>query len=132
LTVRGEEARVTARVGNVLTLSFENDFDDAPVTWFTFTPTGQTIRASGDLVKPVRNAVITLFNTLGPARSEFSETSWVAELKRSKLFGAITDVAGVDDADLITPAATVVPVDDLGEDFQIPYLIPGDISVHKA
>ncbi len=129
IQVEGEEALVTQRVGNVLTLSFEDDYDDNPVSWFTFTVTTQDIRASGDLVRPVRNSILELFNTLGPARSDYSETSWISELKRSKLFAAITDVNGVDDAVLTTPAANVVPVDDYGE--EVPFLIPGTIKVYK-
>lgn len=129
ITVMGEEARVTDRTGNVLTLSFEDDYDGNPVTWFTFTVTTQDIRASGDLVRPVRDAIMALFNTLGPARSDYAGTSWIAELKRSKLFGAITDVSGVDDAVLTTPATNVVPVDTYG--VTIPFLIPGYIKIWK-
>ena len=129
IQVEGEEAMVTNRVGNVLTLSFEDDYDGNPVTWFTFTVTTQDIRASGDLVRPVRNAILALFNTLGPARTDYFETSWTADLKRSKLFAAITDVSGVDDAVITTPAANVVPVDALGT--SVPFLIPGTIKVYK-
>ncbi len=130
ITVLGEEALVTNRAGDVLTLSFEDDYDGNEVTWFTFgTATGEDIRASGDLVKPIRNAVIALFNTLGPARSTWSETTWISELKRSKLFGAITDVPHCDDANLITPASNVVPVDLYGD--SVPFLVPRYIKVHK-
>lgn len=125
----GEEAMVTLRVGNVLTLSFEDDYDGNPVTWFTFTVTTQSIRASGDLVTPVRNAILALFNTLGPARTDYYETSWIAELKLSKLNGAITDVDGVDDCTITTPATTIVPVDDYG--VTVPFLTPGTIQVLK-
>jgi uncharacterized phage protein gp47/JayE len=129
ITVLGEEALVTARAGNVLTLSFEDDFDGNPVTWFSFTPTGQFIRASGDLVKPVKNAILELFNTLGPARSIYSQTSWIGDLKRSKLFAAITDVDGVDDATINTPSSNVVPVDAYGT--SVPFLVPRYIKVWK-
>ncbi len=131
ITVLGEEAMVTNRTGNVLTLAFEDDYDGNAVSWFTFTVSTQDIRASGDLVKPVRNAIIGLFNTLGPARSDYSETSWISDLRKSKLFAAITDVPGVDDADLVTPSSTVTPTDDYGDDLQIPFLVPGNIMVLK-
>jgi hypothetical protein len=130
ITVLGEEALVTARVGDVLTLSFEDDYDGDEVTWFSFDPDGEDIRASGDLVKPAKNAVIALFNTLGPARSTYSRTAWIAELKRSKLFAAITDVTGIDDCTLTTPASNVVPVDDYGE--TVPLLVPRYIKIWKA
>lgn len=129
IQVEGEEALVTNRVGNVLTLSFEDDYDGNEVTWFTFTVTTQDIRCSGDFVKPVRNAILALFNSLGPARSDYSETTWIGELKRSKLFGAITDTTGVDDCVLTTPAANVVPVDDYSD--EVPFIIPGKIQIHK-
>ena len=129
LTVLGEEAKVTNRVGNVLTLTFEDDYDGNAVAWFTFAPTGQDIRASGDLVKPTKNAILALYNSLGPARSTYARTAWVAELKRSKLFAAITDVTGVDDAVLTTPAANVVPVDTYGD--TVPLIVPRYIKVWK-
>ncbi len=127
----GEEAMVTNRTGDVLTLAFEDDYDGNAVSWFTFTVTTQDIRASGDLVKPVRNAILALFNTLGPARSDFSETSWIADLRRSKLFAAITDVPGVDDANLTDPSSTETPVDDFNDDNTIRFLTPGAIWVVK-
>jgi uncharacterized phage protein gp47/JayE len=132
LTVRGEEARVTNRATNVLTLSFENDHDDNVVTWFSFSVTDSTdtIRASGDLVKPVRFAIMDLFNSIGPARSSYSKTSWIDQLKLSKLYAAITDVAGVDDTTITTPNATVSPTtDDYGD--TIYFLVPGTIEVYK-
>lgn len=132
LTVNGEEARVTNRVGNVLTLSFDTDHDGNAVTWFTFSiSTGvDQIRASGDLVRPVRFAIMDLFNALGPARSTWSETSWLDQLKLSKLFAAITDVAGVDDATITTPVAnTSPPADTFGS--SVSFLVPGQIKVWK-
>ncbi len=129
LTVLGEEAKVTNRAGDVLTLTFENDYDGNEVDWFTFTPDGEDIRASGDLVKPTKNAILALFNTLGPARSEWSETNWISELKMSKLFGAITDVGGVDDAEINEPVANVAPVDTYGS--TVPLLVPRYIKVWR-
>jgi uncharacterized phage protein gp47/JayE len=132
LQVNGEEARVTNRLGNVLTLTFDTDHDGNAVAWFTFTvATGvDTIRASGDLVRPVKFAIIDLFNTLGPARSTWSETSWTDQLKLSKLFAAITDVAGVDDATVINPVGNVSPpADTFGA--SVSFLVPGKIEVLK-
>jgi uncharacterized phage protein gp47/JayE len=132
IQVRGEEARVTNRVGNVLTLSFEDDHDELPVDWFTFTVSAgvDTIRASGDLVRPVRFAIMDLFNTLGPARSDWSETSWIDQLKISKLYAAITDVAGADDADITVPASNASPTaDTFGS--SVAFLVPGNIQVLK-
>jgi uncharacterized phage protein gp47/JayE len=132
IQVRGEEARVTGRVGNVLTLTFDPDHDNNPVSWFTFgiSASVDTIRASGDLVRPVRDAIIDLFNTLGPARSAWSMTGWIDQLKFSKLFAAITDVTGVDDATIVTPAGNVSPpADTYGA--SVSFLVPGKIEVLK-
>ena len=130
IQVRGEEARVTNRVGNVLTLTFDTDHDDNPVAWFTFAiSTGvDQIRASGDVVRPVRFSVMDLFNTLGPIRTTWSETSWLDQLKLSKLFAAITDVAGVDDATIITPIANISPPDDTFGS-SVSFLVPGKIEI---
>jgi uncharacterized phage protein gp47/JayE len=132
LQVRGEEALVTGRAGNVLTLTFDTDHEGNAVNWFSFTLASgvDVIRASGDLVRPVRFAVIDLFNTLGPVRSTWSETSWNDQLRFSKLFGAITDVAGVDDATIITPSGNVSPpADTFGS--SVSFLVPGKIEVLK-
>jgi uncharacterized phage protein gp47/JayE len=132
IQVRGEEARVTNRVGNVLTLSFDTDHEGNAVTWFTFTVSAgvDVIRASGDLVRPVRFAIMDLFNTLGPVRSTWSETSWIDQLKISKLYAAVTDVAGVDDANITTPVANVSPTADTFGD-TVAFLVPGNIQVLK-
>ncbi len=132
ITVLGEEALVTNRTGNVLTLAFGDDYDGNPVSWFTFVVSTQDIRASGDLVRPARDAIQKLFNTLGPARSGFSRTSWTAELKRAKLFAAITDVDGIDDCTLTSPASSVDPVDDYNLSDTIKFLVPGNIKIWKA
>lgn len=130
IQVKGEEARVTNRVGNVLTLSFDTDHEGNPVSWFTFAiSTGvDGIRASGDLVRLVRFAIMDLFNTLGPARSTWSETSWSDQLKISKLYAAVTDVAGADDATITVPSVnTSPPADTFGS--SVSFLVPGFIQV---
>ena len=129
IQVLGEEATVVSRSVDNLVLSFENDFDGNAVTWFSFDPDGEELRASGDLVRPVKNAILKLFDTLGPARSSYAGTSWTSDLRLSKLFAAISDVTGVDDATITTPSATVAP-DDTFED-TVPFLIPGAIQVLK-
>ncbi len=129
LTVLGEEAKVTNRTGDVLTLAFSDNYDGNAVAWFTFTVSTQDIRASGDLVTPTRNAIFKLFNSLGPARSRYSETHWISELKLSKLFAAITDVTGVDDATITTPATNINGTDDYSD--SVPFLVPRYIKVWK-
>jgi uncharacterized phage protein gp47/JayE len=143
LTVRGEEAKVTARAGNVLTLSFA-----APATWFSFGLNAgvDTIRASGDLVIPARNAIIAQFGRLGPSRGSYAATPWEDTLRIAKLLGAVvptltrqTDgsllpsgVTGVKDMTLITPVANQTPTDPVEtNDAQINLLTPGTIIVRK-
>jgi uncharacterized phage protein gp47/JayE len=145
ITVDGEEATiVSVAPGNVLTLSFTpppaQDGQPPPVTraWFPNDPTvGITVvRASGDLVWPVRNAIIAEFGRLGPARGdgaaiEYAATAWVDTLKLSRIdAAAVRDAGGgVTDIDIITPVANVVPVDTFGD--TVPLLVPGKIQVHK-
>lgn len=134
IQVLGEEARVTGRLGDVLTLAFDNDYDGNAVSWFTFAVSTQSVRASGDVVRPARNAILALFNTLGPARSgaapsTYARTSWLSDLKLSKLFGAITDTPGIDDATITNPLANVYPRDPY--DTTVPLLVPGVIRVLK-
>lgn len=110
ITVDGEEALVTNIVGLVLTLSFTS-----PATWFSYgDPTGLDVRASGDLVVPVRKAIAARFDQLGPARSTYSFGVWDDTLRIAKLEASAIDVAGVQDAHLVTPAANVANADSGG------------------
>lgn len=137
LQVYGEEAKVTQRVGNVLTLAFSaapvTTWNPAPTapTWFSnaIVDNTTTIRCSGDLVVPVRTAILGMFVGLGPARSQYSAVSWSDSLFFSKLYAKITDVAGVDDATLLTPGGNVSLIDTLGN--SVPFLVPGKVQVLK-
>ncbi len=122
ITVNGEEARVVAvDVGlHVLTLD----------TWFSFDPTTKLVRASGDLVVPVRNAILARFDSLGPARNEKAATSWDDSIRVAKLLASACDVEGVVDADVTTPPANVSPVDPLPTvSTQITLLVPDVVMV---
>lgn len=142
LTFNGEEATILSAISGLLTLAFTAppavDGQPAPIapTWFSVNPTTgvSTVRASGDLVWPVRNAIIAEFGKLGPARgddvSNFSATSWIDTLKTSRIdAAAVRDTDGVTDIVVITPAANVVPVDTFGS--TVPLLVPGKIMVVK-
>jgi uncharacterized phage protein gp47/JayE len=132
ITVNGEEATVTARVSNDLTLSFAPDLDENPVTWFTAEPVGSNLRASGDLVTPVRNAVLFLFDRLGPARdTRYAQTQWEAALQTDSLITAARNVLGCTKATLITPVADVTPVDALNDSITVPFLVPGNVEIVK-
>lgn len=139
LTVNGEEAKVVTRVGNILTLSFSSpDGVQSAPTWFTFAVNNgvDTIRASGDLVVPVRNALIAEYGRLGPARTgaegtNYAATTWEDRLRISRIeAAAMRDVKGVTDANLVAPGANVAPIDPFG--LSVPLLVPGVIQVRKA
>lgn len=137
LQVNGEEAKVTQRVGNVLTLAFfaapATTWNPTPTppTWFASTVTAgvSTIRCSGDLVVPARTAILDMFANLGPARSSYSAVSWEDSLRFAKLYAKVTDVPGVTDATLTVPGANVSPVDTFGN--SVPFLVPGIVQVLK-
>lgn len=132
ITVNGEEATVTARAGNDITLSFAPDLDDNPVTWFVNNPVGANMRASGDLVTPVRNAVLFLFDRLGPARdSRYAQTQWESDLQTDSLITAARNVLGCTKASLVTPVADVTPVDTLNDSTSVPFLVPGIVQIVK-
>jgi uncharacterized phage protein gp47/JayE len=132
ITVNGEEATVTARVSNDLTLSFANDRDDNPVTWFTAEPVGATVRASGDLVTPVRNALLDLFDRLGPARdTRYALTQWEASLQMDSFITAARNVLGCTKASLVTPSVDIAPADSLNGSTNVPFFVPGVVKVVK-
>jgi uncharacterized phage protein gp47/JayE len=137
IQVNGEEAKVTQRVGNVLTLAFSappvTTWNPNPVapTWFVSAVVDNTsvIRCSGDLVVPVRTAILSMFVGLGPARSQYSAVAWDDSIRFSKLYARITDVAGVTDATLTTPGGNVSLIDTYGT--SVPFLTPGNVQVLK-
>ena len=117
VTIKGEQFTVTARSGGVLTL---ND-------WPTITPTGEVVRAGGDLVEPVQAAIRSLFNDLGPTRGRYAVTRWHDSLTVAKIIAIVTDTDGVTDAEVTTPAANVTLTDDLSGIVKL--LVPGRIEV---
>lgn len=132
ITVNGEEATVTTRAGNVLTLSFANDRDDNPVTWFVANPVGSNMRASGDLITPVRNAILDLFDRLGPARDDrYAMTQWESAFQTDSAITAARNVIGCIKAAMISPTSDVVPVDPLNGSTSVPYLVPGNVEIVK-
>lgn len=133
ITVNGEEATVVSRAVNDLVLSFAADRDGNAVTWFTADPVGANLRASGDLVTPVRNAILDLFDRLGPARdSRYAQMQWEAALQTDSLITAGRNVVGCTKFTLINPVADVTPVDTLNDSTSVPFLVPGNVEIVKA
>jgi uncharacterized phage protein gp47/JayE len=137
ITVNGEEARIAARGGSVLTLEFLPPDDATPApTWFSADPAAGTdvIRASGDLVVPMRAALIAEFAKLGPARGDgvtvYGATTWEDRLRLARIdAAAMRDTPGVVDMDVLTPTGNVTPIDTFGD--TVPLLVPGKIIVTK-
>ncbi|HLY95211.1 MAG TPA: baseplate J/gp47 family protein [Gaiellaceae bacterium] len=122
----GEEAKITVIdvVHNILTID----------AWPSVDPTVGTsfIRASGDLVVPVRTALLARYDSLGPARNTRAAIFWDDSLRIAKLLASATDVAGVVDADLTTPGANVSPSDPLPtQTTTVPLIVPGSVLVTK-
>lgn len=132
ITVNGEEATVVSRATNDLVLSFAEDSDGNPVTWFSVDPVAANMRASGDLVTPVRNAILALFDRLGPARdTRYAQTQWEAALQTDSLITAARNVLGCTRITLTTPVADVTPEDALNGSTSVPFLVPGIVEVVK-
>ncbi len=135
LTVNGEEARVTAWAADVFTLEFASPDGVQPApAWFSFAINDgiDYIRASGDLVVPLRNELIKLFGRLGTAKGNYSANVWEDTLRLSDIFGAKPKVKGAIDMVISTPGANVTPADPVATDVDhIPFLVPGKIQVWK-
>lgn len=95
---------------------------------------GDTIYAGGPLVEPVRQAIITLFNGLGPANpDDHRYGAWEGNLRPSAIGRVATAVAGVLDGTVVDPAATVAANDPaFPNDATIELLVPGRILVRAA
>jgi len=120
ITVNGLEARISAITGDDLTVD----------PWFTLTPmVNDKVRASGDLVGPVRAAILAHFDKMGPARQYWPYGDWEDVLYRSKLTAIAGCVDGVRDVALVTPVNEVTPVDTLSA--TIPMIVAGKIMVHR-
>ncbi len=133
IQVNGEEATVTLRAGNVLTLAFANDRDDNAVTWFTNEPVGAYVRASGDLVTPVRNSILDLFDRLGPARdTRYAQTQWESSLQTDSIITSARNIHGCTKCTVTTPSSDTVPVDTLNGSTSVPFLTPGTVTVLKV
>ena len=99
------------------------------------TPTAASeVYSGGPLVTPVRDAILALFDSLGPRGNEFGTGKWVSTLYHSHLFETVQTSDGVLDSTIITPASdaeptqTSYPVDDS----TINVLVPGNVLVRYA
>lgn len=128
LTVNGEEAKVIARATTVLTVELTSGN-----AWFADTAIGtNNMFASGDLVVPVRDSVLALFDRLGPARdTRYAQTQWESSLQVDSIITAGRNVRGCTKVQVNTPAADVVPVDALNDSTSVPLIVPGTVIVRR-
>ena len=91
-----------------------------------------TVYAGGELTTPIRDAIVDLFDALGPAVGTYGTGEWDDELNPAKIGVAVIAVDGVRDFTVVTPATTQTPEDpSFPNDDDIELLIPGEIIVRK-
>lgn len=91
------------------------------------------VYAGGNLTEPVREALLALLDQLGPAVGDYGTGEWDSDVDPQRLESAALAIAGVRNADCVTPAATVVADDPaFPSDSTIELLVPGQVVVRKA
>jgi uncharacterized phage protein gp47/JayE len=74
------------------------------------TPAGAAlVYSGGPLVTPARDAIVALFDSLGPRVGTFGYGDWFGSLLVNKVGRAVQALAGVYDHTLVTPVANVEP-----------------------
>lgn len=78
---------------------------------WTATPpvAGNSVYSGSPIVEPIRQAILGLIDSLGPARGAFAALVWVGTLYTSQLFKIVQTADGVLDSTIVTPVANVVP-----------------------
>lgn len=88
------------------------------------------VYSGGPLVTPARNAIIALFDSLGPRVGSFGFGNWDSTLRTSTLFETVQTTVGVLDSSFVTPTLNISPADDAyPDDAQVRVLVPGNILV---
>lgn len=95
---------------------------------------GDYVFSGGPLVQPVREALLGLVNTLGPANPSKKYGSWEGSVRPKAIERLAASVPGVtDDGDCIDPTSVVDAVDPVPfDDLTIGLLVPGRIFVHRS
>ncbi len=90
------------------------------------------VYAGGALTATVRDAILALFDSLGPRVGGFGG-GWTGSLRQSNLFEVIQTTEGVLDTEIVTPSATVEPTAETYlNDTSVGLLVPGEILVRYA
>jgi len=94
---------------------------------------GDLVYSGGPLVQPVRDQVLALFDSLGPARGSYAAKAlrWEDSLRTSTLFKLAQLTSGVLDSEITTPSANVTPTDPDGTVASVPLLTPRQVIVRR-
>ena len=92
---------------------------------------GDDVYSGGPLVAPARAAVAALFDALGPARDDYAEGAWSADLRLASVFKTVQLLPGVLDSEVVAPAANVSPSSSPPVP-TVAYLVPGQVLVRYA
>jgi uncharacterized phage protein gp47/JayE len=91
------------------------------------------VYSGGPLVTPARDAIVALFDSLGPRVGPFGYGDWEGQFRLSRFFEAVQTTVGVLDSTPITPLANVEPTaESYPTDTFVRLLIPGNVLVRYA
>lgn len=123
----GAERRVSALGPGLDEVTLEaDDTGDVPKL-------NDSVFAGGPLVEPVRQAILALLNSLGPANPGKVYGPWEGSLRPKSIERVAAAVPGVtDDGNCINPVAVVEADDPAPYGRTIGLLVPGRISVHRS
>lgn len=98
------------------------------------TPAGAAlVYSGGPLVTPARDAIVALFDSLGPRVGSFGYGDWVGSLLVNRLAREVQALPGVYDHALVAPVASVEPTaETYPADSQVYLLVAGNILVRYA
>lgn len=90
------------------------------------------VYSGGPLTTPVRDAILALFDSLGPRVGGFG-SGWTGSLRLSNLFETVQTTEGVLDSEIVDPIATVEPTPETYlNDTTVGLLVPGEILVRYS
>ena len=112
--------------GDPLKFTLVDDLPFAPVV-------ADPIYSGGPITADIRNAVVALFDALGPANPDATSFGpWEGNLRLSNLFETIQTVDGVLDSAILDPVANVEATDfQFPDDTKVELLIPGKILIRR-
>ncbi len=121
----GEEFEIEAMGGAADEVILKKAPSVAPVA-------GDTVYSGGDLVGPVRDAILAHMDSLGPAIGLYGTGEWVDQLQRGRLEAVAFGITGVRDVVVNVPASDQTPSDPgFPNDTTLELFIPGQIVVRR-